>query len=193
MDTAAPHVVARIPGNAPLVLRPHRGRFLAFYGTLYLGVPLAIQGILLIASLIWLGPRSVGDLAGGFAIVGGIMIAGGLFQLGLVAAFMMTGGPYLAASADGLWIRARKWPVRAMFLPWGAIQQVYARRWMLEKAVCVVTHDPHTGERAGLGARLDMRTQRLFFGARLTAPTFFCGRNADEVLADLHRLSGGRV
>jgi hypothetical protein len=80
-----------------------------------------------------------------------------------------------------------------VFLPWPVIARIYPRRWLWDRPICVLAHDPRAGANAGAWARLDMGLQRALFGSRLTASSFYSGRRADDVLAELHELSGGRV
>jgi hypothetical protein len=117
----------------------------------------------------------------------------GSLQMALVAAIGMSGGPYLAAGPAGIWVRARKWPARSVFLPWSMVARVYPRRWLFDRLICVQAVDPRAGAGAGVLAQLDMGMQRLLFGAGFTASAFYCERGTDEVLAALRDLSGGRV
>lgn len=68
-----------------------------------------------------------------------------------------------------------------------------ARRWLWDRVVCVQAVDPRTGAGAGALASVDVRVQRALFGAGLTPWAYYCGADAGEVLAELGRLSGGRV
>lgn len=187
-----PEPVDRIPDDQPLVLRPRAGRFVAVFGSLYVGVPLVLIVGLLTLAIVTIG-MDVGDIGLLGLLPFAIIILGGLVQLGIVLAFGLSGGPVLAANTDGLWIRARKWPAKSIFLPWPAVAGVYPRRWFWDRAICVLAHDTRAGSNAGAWARVDMGVQKALFGSRLTASTFYCGRRADDVLAELYRLSRGRV
>lgn len=187
-----PELVRRIPDDQPLVLGHRAGRFLAVFGPLYVGVPLVLFAGLY--TMLLSSPHTDLDDIGWLGFLPGtIMVVGGLVQLGIMLGFGLQGGPVLAANTDGLWVRARKWPARSVFLPWPAVAHVYARRWLWDRPICVLAHDIRAGTDAGAWARLDMGTQKAMFGSRLTASTFYSGRRADDVLAELHHLSGGRV
>jgi hypothetical protein len=80
-----------------------------------------------------------------------------------------------------------------VYLPWPTVARIYPRRWLWDRAICVVALDPRAGAGAGLLARVDMAMQKALVGSRLTASTFYSGRDADDVLMELYRLSGGRV
>jgi hypothetical protein len=187
-----PELIRRIPDDQPLVLRHRARRFVAVFGSLYVGVPL----VLILAAVVFLLTAG-GVEFGHIGLIGlipfAIMLVGGLAQLGIVLGFSLPGGPALAANDEGVWVRARKWPARSVFLPWPAVARVYTRRWFWDRAICVLPHDGRAGSNAGAWARVDMAVQKALFGSRLTASTFYCGRRADDVLAELHRLSGGRV
>jgi hypothetical protein len=184
---------AHIPEDTPLVLRPRLSRFLGVYGLLYLGFPILIGLCFLGILLFWLPPAERDEIPSILLFASTVPLIGGALQLAMMVGLGMSGGPYLAASADGVWVRARKWPARSVFLPWAAVARIYRRRWMWDQVVCVQAHDRRAGHEAGAMARLDTRVQRTLFGAGLTASTFFCGRNADEVFHELRMLSAGRV
>ncbi|GAA1034877.1 hypothetical protein GCM10009557_40860 [Virgisporangium ochraceum] len=187
-----PELVDRIPDDQPLVLRHRASRFLAVFGSLYVGLPLSLFLCMYTAFFTMLD-QDLDDIGWLGFMPGAIVVAGGLFQLGIMLVAGLSGGPVLAANTDGVWVRARKWPARSVFLPWPAVAHVYARRWLWDRPVCVLAHDTRAGADAGVWARIDMGAQKAMFGSRLTASTFYCGRRADDVLAELHRLSGGRV
>jgi hypothetical protein len=187
-----PRLVDRIPDDQPLVLKPRAGRFVAVFASIYIGIPLALLVGLSVALLLAIGVE-IADALSILAIPAVILVGGGLLQLAIVMGFGMSGGPMMAAGIDGVWIRARKWPAKSVFLPWPAIARIYPRRWFWDRAICVLAHDTRAGADAGGWARLDMSIQKALFGSRLTASTFYCGRRADDVLRELHHLSGGRV
>jgi hypothetical protein len=189
---AGAHPVRRIPDGEPLVLRPRLSRFILVFGAIYIGIPLVLF-LVLGGVLIATSGSHWSEIMPILGIAAAVAILLGALQLLMMAAFGMSGGPYLAAGPAGIWVRARKWPAKSVFLPWPAVARVYPRRWLFDRAICVQAADPRAGTDAGALARLDMGLQRMLFGARLTASTFYCGRRADEVLAELHRLSGGRV
>ena len=186
-----PELVKRIPDDQPLVLRHRAARFVAVFGSLYLGIPLVLVAGAL--TLLLMDGVDFGNIGWLGLLPFAIMIAGGFVQLGIVLGFGLPGGPVFAANDRGVWVRAGKWPARSIFLPWPAVARIYTRRWLWDRAICVLPHDGRAGTNAGVRARLDMGVQRAVFGSRLTASAFYCGRRADDVLAELYRLSAGRV
>lgn len=188
----APELVKRIPDQQPLVLKSRFGRFFAVFGTLFLGFPfvvvLGVSVLLFAVTGIGFGDLSLIVLAGY-----GFLAFFGLLQMAILMSMGLAGGPVLAANTEGLWIRARKWPARSVYLPWPMVARIYPRRWLWDHAICVVALDPRAGSQAGVFARIDMAMQNALLGSRLTASTFYSGRRADDVLMELHRLSGGRV
>lgn len=187
-----PELVKRIPDDQPLVLRSRFSRFFFVFGAIYLGLPLAI---LLGVSMVLFAVAGIGfgDLSLIMLVAYGALVLFGLTQMAILISIGMAGGPVLAANTEGLWIRARKWPARSVYLPWPMIARIYPRRWLWDQAICVVGLDPRAGSQAGVFARLDMAMQNALLGSRLTASTFYSARRADDVLMELHRLSGGRV
>jgi hypothetical protein len=187
-----PELVKRIPDKQPLVLKSRFSRFLTVFGALYLGIPLAI---LLGVSMLLFAVTGIGfgDLSLIMLVAYGALVLFGLTQMALLISIGMAGGPVLAANTDGLWIRVRKWPARSVYLPWSMITRIYPRRWLWDRAICVVALDPRVGSQAGVFARIDMAMQKALVGSRLTASTYYSGCRADDVLMELHRLSGGRV
>jgi hypothetical protein len=187
-----PELVKRIPHDQPLVLKSRFGRFLLVFGALFLGIPLVI---LLGAAMLLFAVTGIGfgDLSLIVLVAYGALVLVGLLQMAILIGMGMAGGPVLAANTEGLWIRVRKWPARSVYLPWPMIARIYPRRWLWDRAICVVALDPRAGSQAGVFARIDMAMQNALVGSRLTASTFYSGRRADDVLQELHRLSGGRV
>src|SRR5689334_16225013 len=163
-----PALVDRIPDDQPLVLRHRASRFLAVYGPLSVGVPLALvlAGAVFLMSQDGFEFRHIGW---GGLVPSAIIIMGGLAQVGIALGFNLPGGPVLAAGHQGVWIRARKWRGRSVFLPWPAVAHIYTRRWFWDRAVCVQPYDGRAGADAGTWARVDMGVQRALFGSPLTA------------------------
>lgn len=190
-----PHLVERMPDDAPLVLRPRVSRLLAFFGALDVGIP----AVALLIFLVWVAATTPSDVRSEQLLsiarfVGAIVLIGGGFQLFVVVVLGMGNGPHLAAAPHGLWVQSRKRRrPRCAFLPWDAVDRIFVRRnrrvsWRL---VCVRTVVPPPDDH--LRVQLDARTQRMLFGQTFNASPFFCGRRADDVLAELSQLSGGRV
>ena len=187
-----PELVKRIPDDQPLVLKSRFGRFVLVFGAFFLGIPLVV---LLGAAVVLFAVTGIGfaDLALIIAAAYGFLALFGLLQVAMLTGIGMAGGPVLAANTEGLWIRARKWPAKSVYLPWPMVARIYPRRWLWDRAICVVALDPRAGSRAGVFARIDMAMQNALLGSRLTASTFYSGCRADDVLMELHRLAGGRV
>ncbi|MCI4062637.1 hypothetical protein MRQ36_08675 [Micromonospora sp. R77] len=175
----------RIPEDQPFVARPSlRKRGLALGGlTLFIGLVLACPlglaasgengdaGILLAIPLIMLF----------FALVVGL-------QLWLVS----SGGPVLAVGPAGLWIKTRPTRGQAIWLPWEAVDQVYRRRWGLEKMLCVKARDPRAGGDLGAFTALDAGMQQAFFGTGFTATVVYADRTEQEIMDAVWRYSAGR-
>jgi hypothetical protein len=185
--------VNRIPDDEPLVLRPRVGRFLLVISPLYLGLPVAVA-LVLVGLMATLTSISLWD-ALTFAGLGlAVAVVIGVVQCGVMVAVGMSGGPWLAAGPAGIWIRARRRSVRAVFLPWPVVARIYRRRSLFEEMVFVQAINPQPGVvDPATFARIDIGVQRALFRAGLSASPFYCGRRVDEVLAELHRISGGRV
>jgi hypothetical protein len=182
-----------VPDGAPLVLRLRVSRLLAFFGTLYVGIPALVLAIFLawIASTIPPDRRVVLSTVTVYGVVL-VFVLGG-FQLFLLIALATGRGPHGAADHHGVWVQSRRRRTRSAFLPWEAVDRVLVRRnrrvfWRLVGVRTVVPPPDHHLRRG-----LDARTQRMLFGVMFTVSPFLCGRRTDDVLAELSELSGGRV
>lgn len=189
-----PRVVQRMPDDAPLVLHLRVSRLLAFFGSLYLGIPAVVLAIF----LGWVASTIPSDRSSAvlppiitYGVVLVLLLGG--FQLFVMIVAATGKGPHFAADRHGLWVQARRGRTRSVFLPWDAVDRIFVRRnrgvfWQL---VCVrsVVPPPDDDLRAGL----DARTQRRLFGATFTASPFLCGRRADDVVAEVSHLADGRV
>jgi hypothetical protein len=184
-----PAIVPRIPEDQPLVLRPDRGRIIRVFGLIYIVVPLAFMVVAGAALAVAFGEAVIlAIFAGMGALFFGVF---GALQLALMLGLLSSGGPYLAAGPDGVWIRARKWPAKSVFLPWPLVGDVYVRRWLWDRVVCVRPIDRRTIEGIGLMGGIDMGVQSALFGARFTASAFYCGHDAHQVVAELGRFRQG--
>jgi hypothetical protein len=110
------------------------------------------------------------------------------FQLWLVS----SGGPVLAVGPAGLWIKTRPTRGQAIWLPWEAVDQVYRRRWGLEKMLCVKARDPRAGGDLGAFTALDAGMQQAFFGTGFTATVVYADRTEREIMDAVLRYSAGR-
>ncbi|WP_200206476.1 hypothetical protein [Micromonospora coerulea] len=157
---------------------------------------LALGGLCLLIGLVMACPIGVaaggenGD-AGLLLIIPVVMLAFAL-PVGLQLWLVSSGGPVLAAGPAGLWIKTRPTRGQAIWLPWEAVEQIYRRRWGLEKLLCVKARDPRAG--AGLGAftALDAGMQQALFGTGFTATLNFADRSEQEIMAAVLRHSAGR-
>jgi len=106
----------------------------------------------------------------------------------------LSGGPQLAVNPHGLWIRARKWPVKVLFLPWESIGRIYIRRAGLgDRWLCVLPKDPRVGSGLGAFASVDQALQRTLTGAKLTASVRFADRPEPEIMGAIAHFAAGRV
>lgn len=179
-----PHRFApRIPDGLPFVVRPSAGRVWGIMGglLLLLCLPLVFCAI---------APLLIGGRESGFLFV---MVFLCVAAFAFVPITMTLGGPILACDEHGVWVRARKWPVRAVWLPWEAVGRVYTRRWMQEKVVAFQPHDPSTGRGGGVMAAMDSTAQRAYFGSKFTASVVFGDKREAEILAALAHFARGRV
>ncbi|MEV4757377.1 hypothetical protein AB0J86_19980 [Micromonospora sp. NPDC049559] len=178
-------VTNRIPEDQPFVARPSVRKRALFLGGLLLFV------LLMLACPLGLAASNDGGLIvllGGlafFALLVGLPLG---FQLWLVT----SGGPVLAVGPAGLWIKTRPTRGQAIWLPWEAIDQIYRRRWALEKMVCVKPRDPRTGSNLGAFTALDSGMQQVVFGTGLTATVNFADRSEQEIMQAITHFSAGR-
>ncbi|GLZ75459.1 hypothetical protein Afil01_02660 [Actinorhabdospora filicis] len=179
-----PHRFApRIPADLPFVVRPSAGRVWGIMG----GVLSLVMVPLLLCAVV---PAIVSNGEYGFLLVMVVVCVG---ALAFIPVTMMLGGPTLACDEHGVWVRARKWPVRAVWLPWESIARVYTRRWLQEKVVAFQPHDPSAGQGGGAMTSMDTAMQRAYFGSRFTASVVFGDKREAEIMAALSHFARGRV
>ncbi|WP_446216860.1 hypothetical protein [Micromonospora sp. IBHARD004] len=175
----------RIPDDQPFIARPSlRKRALALGGlTVLIG--------LVIACPMGLAASSEN---GGAEILLAVPLIMFFFALvvGLQLWLVSSGGPVLAVGPAGLWIKTRPTRGQAIWLPWEAIDQIYRRRWGLEKMLCVRARDPRAGGDLGAFTALDTGMQQAFFGTGFTATVNFADRSEQEIMAAVVRCSAGR-
>lgn len=125
----------RIPDNVPLVLRPSKERLGTYYGLSILIIAM-LPGcfILALAAATGFDVRVVGIFVLLFAPI--VLMTAGVLIWRVLAE--LRSGPTLSANADGLWIQARKWPVRAQWLHWEEIAWIAVRRYGVDRSVCVM-------------------------------------------------------
>lgn len=182
-QTKAPELptAKRVPGDLPLVIRPRVSRWVLLFVTgllLVVGVPTGV----VFARAGW--PAALLTLLG--------TLLGYTLLCGLVIYTQASGGPLLSADRDGVWIRARKWPVKAVRVPWELIAEVRTKRWLVEKVLCVVPRDDRVGRFSDLWSAGDQMMNTAYFGTPLTASVVYGDTSEQDALRRLAELSAGR-
>lgn len=181
--------MTRIPEDATFVLRPNKGKLGTYFGCSLLVIA-ALPSCVALSVVIVTGsdPTSIIFLMLPFAPIA-LMFAGVVAWRGLAA---VRGGPTLAADATGLWVQARKLPVRAQHLRWEELAWVAVRRSGVDRSVCVMPRAeilvPGQDRRERKQMRYEMRT----YGAPYTASLTWGDRPEAEVMATLAQLAAGR-
>lgn len=171
----------RIPEDLPFVIRPRASRWLLLFV-----VPL----VLLLAPTVYL------FVSGRFAtalLVLVITTAAYVVGFGFRIFTQVTGGPLLAADRSGVWVRAQKWPVKAMQVPWELVAEIRPKRWFVEHVLCVIPRDERVGKLNEAWSAIDQARTTAFFGVPLTASIAFGDRSPTEALQALADLSLGRA
>ncbi|SBT47449.1 hypothetical protein GA0070611_3732 [Micromonospora auratinigra] len=175
----------RIPEDLPFVVRPNvRKRALVF------GAVILVLGLVLACPM---GAIAAADDGSPWVllVIPMVMLLLAL-QFGFMLWLIASGGPVLAVGPDGLWIRSRPTRGQAVWLPWGAIDHIYPRRWSLEKLVCVKPRDPRLGSGLGTFTAVDSGLQKAFFGTGFTATLNFADRSEEEIMRALAGYAAGR-
>ncbi|WDZ86864.1 hypothetical protein [Micromonospora cathayae] len=182
----------RIPDDQPFVVRPSVGKRALVFGAvvLVLLVPVLCLAGLGMASSTEPGPSS-GSGPFLLGLAGCLLLATGL-PLGLQLWLIASGGPVLALSPAGLWIRTRPTRGQAVWLPWEGVAQIRRRRWSLEKMLVVQPRDPRTVSNLGAYTALDSGLLSAFYGSGLVATLNFADRSEAEILAAVAHYSAGR-
>jgi hypothetical protein len=178
-------VSKRIPEDQPFIVRPSVRKRGLLFGGLLLFVVLVLACLMGLAASDSTDVGPLLGMVGCFAVFSGLLIG---FQLWLIT----SGGPVLAVGPSGLWIKTRPTRGQAIWLPWEAIDQIYRRRWSLEKLVCVKPRDPRTTGSLGAFTALDSGIQQLFFGTGFTATLNFADRSESEIMQAISHFSAGR-
>ncbi|MEU5549594.1 hypothetical protein ABZ738_07475 [Micromonospora sp. NPDC047793] len=192
---SGPHptpVVKRIPEDQPFVVRPN----LAKRGLVIGGVLLAALGPLACcAGFLVLGSMNSaerGSAGLGLAIALGCLLLLVALPVGLQLWLIGSGGPVLALSHEGLWIRSRPTRGQAIWLPWEAVAQISRRRWSLEKMLVVKPHNPATMPNLGGYTAFDSAPLNVLYGSGLVATLNFADKPEAEILAAVAHYSAGR-
>lgn len=170
----------RVPTGLPLVVQPRVGRWVLFY--LIPLLLLVVPTIVLFATGNWERALFALTAAVGLYVVG----------FGFRLFSQVTGGPFLAADRDGVWLRVQKFPIRAVQIPWELIEEVHAKRWFVDKVLCIVTRDDRIARLPRLWGSIDQARTTAFFGAPLTATVGFGDLPAEHVTRKLDELAQGR-
>ncbi|SCG66296.1 hypothetical protein [Micromonospora coxensis] len=182
----------RIPEDQPFVVRPN----VAKRGLVMGGV----VAVLLVPLVCVLGLGVLGGTDGqdrGTAVVGLLAIVGCVLvaialPIGIQLWLIGSGGPVLALSPAGLWIRTRPTRGQAVWLPWEAVAQISRRRWSLEKMLVVKPYDQRALQNLGTFTALDSGLLSAFYGSGLVATLNFADRPESEILAAVTHYSAGR-
>ena len=185
-------VAKRIPENEPFVVRPN----IAKRALLSAGIVLIV--VLPVAFLAGLGIVSTAEpeIRSGAAL--GVL---GLFvclltaialPLGIQLWLIGSGGPVLALSPAGLWIRTRPTRGQAIWMPWEAVGHISRRRWSLEKMVVVTPRDARMLQHLGVFTRLDSAPLSVLYGSGLAATLNFADRPEAEIMGAIVHYSAGR-
>ncbi|MGH3095454.1 MAG: hypothetical protein ACRDMV_05570, partial [Streptosporangiales bacterium] len=182
-QTEAPELptAKRVPDDLPLVIRPRVSRWILLFVTGLLAV-VVVPTTVVLASTGW--PAAL------------LTLVGTLLGYTLLCSFVIytqaSGGPLLSADRDGVWIRARKWPVKAVRVPWELIAEIRTKRWLVEKVLCVVPRDDRVGRFNDLWSAGDQMMNSAYFGTPLTASVVYGDTSEGEALRRLAELSAGR-
>jgi len=179
-------VVSRIPETEPYVVGINKGRASAIWGS-----------VVAFTVVLWAVLISVATAASEAFDPLSVMLVPALLSIGancFIWYVAVSGGPQLALNPSGMWIRARKWPVKAIFLPWESIGRINVGKAGLgDRALCVHPKDPHAGAGLGVFAGYDQAMQRAFTGAKLTASVRLADRPEQEILGAIAHFAAGRV
>ena len=187
VDAPGP-LTKRIPTDLPLVVHHNVGKRLLAYGLAYLVWCLVLLGLAALLAHITAG-RSVIAVV----VAGGCLIPVVGFLLGVYLWALASRGPVLAAGPAGMWIKCRSLPVRAVWLPWDAIERVSRSRWWaFEKMIKVWPRDPHIRRHLGPTSTFDATIGWWYFGPPLSAMLSFTDRSESAVMAAIAQYSAGR-
>ena len=181
----------RIPDGLPFTIRPSIGRVLLWQGGVMAIVLLPIVCCFAVGVSNTNGMSS--EDATQLLLIASIPLLFALLMVGFMVYVATSGGPTLAADEHGVWIRARKWPVKAIWLPWEAIARVYTRRWGIDKAVCIQPHDPRAGSGTGMWSAVDQGMAQVLLGSKFNASTVFGDKREPEIMAAMAHFARGRT
>ncbi|SCL35861.1 hypothetical protein GA0074692_4201 [Micromonospora pallida] len=182
----------RIPEDQPFVVRPSVAKRGLLIGGVALVVLMPIVCIAGIGVASAGGPGTSDDAV--FTIFGILICLLTLIALplGIQLWLIASGGPVLALSPAGLWIRTRPTRGQAVWVPWEAVAQIRRRRWSLEKMLVVELRDPRMLQNLGAYTALDNSMLKAFYGSGLASTLNFADRPEQEIMAAVTHYSAGR-
>lgn len=181
----------RIPEDQPFVVRPSvakRGLFLGGVAAVLIGPVTCIAGLALASS----AESGRGDAVLGAVALAGCLLAAVGLPFGIQLWLISTGGPVLALSPAGLWIRTRPTRGQAVWVPWEAVARISRRRWGIEKMLVVQLRDPRMLQNLGTYTALDSSMLAAFYGSGLVSTLNFADRPEQEIMAGVAHYSAGR-
>lgn len=182
--TEAPRVphAKRVPADLPLVIRPRVRRWVLLF----------LIGLLLVTCVPTGMVFALASTTAALLTLGGTLV-GYTLACSLVIYTQASGGPLLAADRDGVWVRARKWPVKAVQVPWELVAEVKTKRWLVEKVLCVIPRDDRIGRFDDLWSAGDQLMNTAYFGTPLTASVVYGDTSERDALTRLSQLAAGRA
>ncbi|MFE0589593.1 hypothetical protein [Micromonospora echinospora] len=182
----------RIPEDQPFVVRPSvakRGLVMGAVALVLLSPIVCLAGLGLAGSA---DPDMRANAALGIAGIFVCLLAAIGLPLGIQLWLIASGGPVLALSPAGLWIRTRPTRGQAVWVPWEAVGQIRRRRWSLEKMLVVQLRDPRMLQNLGAYTALDSSMLNAFYGSGLVSTLNFADRSEQEIVAAVTHYSAGR-
>ncbi|MEU4569677.1 hypothetical protein [Micromonospora sp. NPDC023956] len=182
----------RIPEDQPFVVRPSvakRGLIMGAVMLVLLSPIVCLAGFGMAGSA---DPDVRGNAALGIVGILVCLLAATALPLGIQLWLIASGGPVLALSPAGLWIRTRPTRGQAVWVPWEAVGQIRRRRWSLEKMLVVQLRDPRMLQNLGAYTALDSSMLNAFYGSGLVATLNFADRSEQEIVAAVTHFSAGR-
>jgi hypothetical protein len=177
-----PYVLAkRVPEDLPYVLRP-QVRLVVFR----LGLPYLLVLLLFTCGLVGRQPDASTEL-----LVVWLAFAAFLGVLSVATiALRLTGGPLLGLHEHGVWVRTRRSPGQAIWLPWPTIEYVQRRRGRRGYLVIRPRDLRLGGLRLGAWTRISLVNQETFLGPGFVVLPGFAGERAETVLGAMAHYSG---
>lgn len=138
-------------------------------------------------------PESGGEVVRAMVTAAGVPLLLLSVGMGLQTWLIVSGGPVLALSPAGVWIRTRASRGQAIWLPWEGIEHISRRRWSVEKFLVVKPRDPRTVQDLGAFTTAEMGPLLGYLGSPLIATLNTADKSEAEILAAVAHFSAGRV